>query len=126
MATIFELKEHLKDGGKIKRYAWKEGKWIKLIGDTFVDDDGLEFPSFPSYAFDSDWEVYEEPFKITHTGLYRSRDGRKAYISFVNNDNGEFCGIVEGEMRSRFWYESGKLWKNEEDPEDIVAEWEED
>ena len=126
MATLFELKEHLKKGGKIKRAFWEEGEWIRLVEQSFVDEDGMNFPFLPVDAFDSDWEVYKEPIKITHTGLYKTRDGRKVFISSVDpsaNFTYVLFGVIEGERRNRIWSKKGELWKNEESPEDIVSEW---
>lgn len=125
MATLFELKEHLKKGGKIKRYSWEEGEWIKLIGNTFVDEDGVEFPFSPEDALYCSWEVYKEPFKITHTGLYKTRDGRKVFISRIKRINSELCvasGVIENENIVRCWPTEGTV-EEDETALDIVAEW---
>ena len=124
MATIAELKEHLENGGKIRRPYWEEGAFIKLIGNTFVGENGLEYPFSPEDALYCYWEVYEKPFWITHTGLYKTRAGKKAYVSFISNDDCEFYGVIDGEKRIMFWYKSGGIWKYGGAPEDIVAEWE--
>ena len=127
MATLFELKEHLRNGGKIKSASWVEGEWIKLIGNTFVDEDGSEYPFSPEDALYCDWEVYEEPFKITHTGLYRTRNGRRAFVCFINPCNSDcfpILGVVEDQVRIMNWTRNGVLWTDEENPKDIVSEWE--
>lgn len=121
MTTLFELKEHLKKGGKIKRYSWEEGEWIKLIGNTFVDEDGVEFPFSPTDALYCSWEVYKEPFKITRTGLYKTRDGRKVFISRINNARCVASGVIENECIVRCWPSEGSV--DDETASDIVAEW---
>ena len=133
MATLFELKEHLRNGGKIRRVSWKKGDWVRLVDSAFVDEDGLDYPSFPEYAFDTDWEVYEEPkkkFKITHTGLYKTRKGRKAFVSCevkYPTLKAPFYGLVEGSLSTRWWAKDGKTLcdiSEDEKEFDIVSEWE--
>lgn len=66
-------------------------------------------------------------FKVSHTGLYKTRDGRKVFVSSIDpsaNFTYILFGVIEGERRNRIWSKKGELWKNEESPEDIVAEWE--
>jgi len=68
----------------------------------------------------------KERFEITHTGNYKTRDGRKALVSYIDPDESIYViwGVIEGEMHSRIWTKKGELLTEEENPEDIVAEWE--
>ena len=126
MATLFELKAHLENGEKIRRPYWEEGAFIKLIGNTFVGENGLEYPFSPEDALYCYWEVYEEPFKITHTGLYKTRDGRKVFVSFVDKGENPYatCGVIEEGFTIKTWTRSGRFRISEENSEDIVSEWE--
>ena len=125
MATLFELKEHLRNGGKIRRVSWKKGDWVRLVDSAFVDEDGLDYPSFPEYAFDTDWEVYKEPkkkFEITHTGMYKTRDGREAFVGTIEKDTlYPIKGFIEGDKNITCWAKNGKNWDSENDADDIVS-----
>lgn len=122
MATIIDLKEHIENGGKIRRPCWDKDTYIYLDNDEFREGRCL-FYSNRELLLD-DWEVYGEPFKITHTGLYKTRDGRMALVSFIRNSDYGVFGVIDGENYSRCWDISGEFWTGEENPEDIVAEWE--
>lgn len=63
----------------------------------------------------------EEPFEITQTGFYRTRDGRKVYVSDVEN---YAYGVVDGERRIRNWSLEGRWAVTSLDDIDIVAKWE--
>ena len=122
MATLFELKERLERGGKIRRPSWGKGAYVKL---ALVDEQEGYF--YDKQVFLDDWEVYEEPkkqFEITHTGLYKTRDGRMALVSFIRNSDHGVFGVIDGENYSRCWDRSGENCAGEENPEDIVSEWE--
>jgi len=72
-------------------------------------------------------KIRRKPFKVTHTGFYKTRDGRKAFVSYVEPSNFypyRVFGVVCGEGYSSFWSKKGELWIDEEHPKDIVAEWE--
>lgn len=122
MATLFDLKLHLKNDGKIKRHFWEEGAFIKLIGNTFVCEDGLEYPFSPEDALYCDWEVYDYSFKITHTGIYKTRDGSKTYVSFV--ENRLVHGVFEGDFNIQNWGVDGSWITGKKSDKDIVSEWE--
>lgn len=124
--NINELKEHLENGGKIRRPNWGKDNYVYLDDDELSEAGGLLYYSYKDLLL-NDWEAYGElkgKFKITHTGLYKTRDGRMAFVSGVKSNT--CMGIVEAEEESRVWFKSGKLWDNEEHPVDIVSEWKED
>jgi hypothetical protein len=132
MATITDLMEYLDNGGKVRRPCW--GKGINMILDNtgFYLSTGSRFSS--RQLFFDDWEVYKEPrkkkFKITHTGLYKTRNGRMALVSCEVKDptlKAPFYGVVEGGLTTRWWTKSGKnVCEPYEDGKefDIVSEWE--
>lgn len=129
MATITELKEHLEKGGKIRRPCWGKGTYIYLDGDDTLTSQCEIYYCNKQLLLD-DWEVYEEPkkkkFEITHTGLYKTRDGRMAFVSFISNFDFGIFGVIDGKYLGSRWTKSGKIWNGEKNPEDIVAEWKED
>jgi hypothetical protein len=128
--NINELKEHLENGGKIRRPGWGKNAYVYLDDDgELSQEDGLLYYSNKDLLLD-DWEVYGKPkkkeFEITHTGLYKTRDGRMAFVSFVSNFDFGIFGVIDGENLGSRWSENGKSWNGEESPVDIVAEWKED
>ena len=135
MTTITDLKEHLEKGGKIRRSGWQKGEYICLNDDydeDLIDEDKCYFCD--KQILSDDWEVYKEPkkkFEITHTGLYKTRKGRKAFVScevkYPTTLKAPFFGIVEGGLTTRWWTKTGKnLCEPFEDGKefDIVSEWE--
>lgn len=122
MATIIDLKEHLENGGKIRRPFWKEGEWIRIFNHAFVDNACVGFPFLPEDALYCDWEVYREPFEITHTGIYKTRGGRQVYISYI--EIRFVYGVFEGEINIQNWNVDGSLITGEKSDDDIVSEWE--
>lgn len=125
MATIIDLKEHLENGGKIRRPFWKEGEWIRIFNHAFVDNACVGFPFLPEDALYCDWEVYGEskkPFKITHTGLYKTRSGRLAFVGTIEKSAlYPIKGFIEGDKNITCWAKNGKNWDSENDADDIVS-----
>lgn len=76
---------------------------------------------FVNYKVDYLYFEEEEPFKITETGFYKTRDGRKVYVSDVEN---YAYGVVDGERRIRNWSLEGRWAVTNLDDIDIVAKWE--
>ena len=127
--NIHELKEHLENGGRIRRPCWGKNAYLFLEDDELTEGGGIcggLFYSNKELLLD-DWVIYGELDKVTHTGSYRTRDGRKAFISSIVPDKDftyTLFGVIDGERRSRTWTEKGELLEGELYPEDIVAEWE--
>ena len=120
MATIAELKEHLENGGKIRRPSWRKGNYIFIDDDELTEVEGSYFSS-RALLFD-DWEIYEEPFEITHTGLYKTRDGREAFVGTIeNNALYPIKGFIEGDKNITCWAKNGKNWDSENEADDIVS-----
>jgi len=128
MATILDLKEHLEKGGKIRRPSWGKSAYVFLEHDEFTDFGGF-FYSNRDLLLD-DWEVYGESkkkkFKITHAGLYKTRDGREAFVGTVeNNTLYPIQGFIRGDKHITCWAKNGKNWDSENDADDIVSKREE-
>ena len=128
--NLYKLKEHLQKGGKVRKHSWKRGVFIKTKDNCFVKDD--DSPYFDTDIIDNDWEVYREPkkrCKITHTGLYKTRDCSRVFVSSVDKRDEFFPvkGIIEGNGRNGCWNKKGDYFLDGRlCGEDIVAEWKED
>ena len=74
-------------------------------------------------------EDKEKPFEITHSGLYKTRDGRKAFVSYIKPDKKKIfpvVGIIEGKTVPTLWSVNGS-WNvclENENENDIVSKWE--
>ena len=62
--------------------------------------------------------------KITETGLYKTRDGRRVFISNIANN---FCcaGLIEGQLEIQTWNTDGINIVYGKSNYDIVSKWEE-
>ena len=117
MATIIELKEHLEHSGKIRRPSWGKGTYIKL---ALVDEQESYFCN--KQLLSDDWEVYEEPFEITHTGIYKTRNGREAFVGTIDNDTlYPIKGFIAGNKDITCWAKNGKNWDSDNEADDIVS-----
>jgi hypothetical protein len=58
--------------------------------------------------------------KITPGNLYRTRDGRKAFVAYKNH--ARFLGMVKGEMASVAWDMIG-VYPGSTDCLDLIAPW---
>lgn len=123
MATITELKEHLENGGKIRRPCWGKKAYIFLYDDELTEAGGL-FYSNKELLLD-DWVIYEDPkkkFEITHIGMYKTRDGREAFVgTLANNDLYPIKGFIEGDKNTTCWAKNGKNWDSDNEADDIVS-----
>jgi hypothetical protein len=62
--------------------------------------------------------------KIEAGKLYRTRDGRKAFVARFGYDL-SFSGLIEGNLAADYWYPSGRSFDEDEPHLDLVAEWDE-
>ncbi len=114
-------------GKKVRNIEWPACQFIYENDDyTIIDQNGIEcnFYIFSPQGADS-WEVVEEPeFKITETGLYKTRDGRKAFVHYFDYD-GDVRGVVARNPATMYWTVHGLCANGyvytEED--DIVSKW---
>lgn len=67
----------------------------------------------------------EEPFEIKEAGLYKTRDGRKVFVScIINGDIPLVRGIIQDEEHITSWYLSGEYEQCFKNNEDIISKWE--
>lgn len=77
-------------------------------------------------------EAQDLKFKIRQGSFYKTRDGRRVFISFVDDEDfvtrSAVIGIIEGGHSSLRWGINGRRSKGRQEadktPCDIVAEWE--
>lgn len=62
----------------------------------------------------------EEPFEIKETGLYKTRDGRKAFVSYIDESA---IGILENDCRIRNWEINGNYDDKDKTEFDILSKW---
>ena len=82
------------------------------------------------YLVNDESAYFEEPekLKLEVGKCYRTRDGRKAFISSINNDSEfPFRGIIIGFDSTAVWLENGKfnVYQSENDL-DLISEWSDD
>lgn len=119
-----EIFAHLKAGRVVARddddgtYKLVNGLVCRYEGDTITDI---------GYTLDlEDAALYidiEEPFKINGTGLYKTRDGRRALVSFISNDKDlvfPAYGIVEGDSSRDSWRLDGHALNDKTSVDDLV------
>lgn len=102
---------------------------LKMI-DGIIIERGRDCTGF-NYAFIvdrniSDYYFEEEPFEITETGVYKTRDGRKAFVYKISDETNTIYPIhyiVEKEDDSILATKQGKYDTGETEL-DIVAKWE--
>ena len=84
-----------------------------------------------SYYFETDEkpkEKTEEHFEIKGRGLYKTRDGRKAFVSniYIDDDgDDEVLGIIDGEEELMCWELDGfRMDRKKPNEVDIISKWE--
>ena len=61
MSYLEELLPEFRNGAKIRRKDWRDGKYIKLSGVYAKDEYGDVYFIEPNEITADDWELYEEP-----------------------------------------------------------------
>lgn len=101
----------------------KKGEVIKIDGterNSFKMIDGVVCSCYENKAYiigsgidieDNDYFFEDkEPFKITKTGKYRTKDGRIVFISLL--DEKRVYGVIEGRKYTECWYPNGQYEEN--------------
>ena len=64
---------------------------------------------------------------ITKTGLYKTRDGRRAFVYYYDEDeDAPWKGCVEGYYPLQWFYNNGHTSASEQYPDDIIGPWEDE
>lgn len=89
-----------------------------LGGSIYLDDKVL--------YFEIEEETIKEHFEITETGLYKTRDGSRAFVAYIE-DVGPYPvkGKIEGTSEEFSWTRKGFNIDNEIFNTDIISKWEE-
>lgn len=86
---------------------------IRLNCTLILDDEDL--------YFEIEEETIKEPFEITKPGVYKTRNGLKAYISFV--DGNDAIGVIENYSCLENWEINGIHYDRNNAGLDIVSKW---
>lgn len=67
----------------------------------------------------------KKPFRITKPGLYRTRDGRKAFVSSVNHEGFSYpvTALIQGEVYIRTYKELGHHFGGVDNLADLISRW---
>ena len=122
--TLEEIIKRLKNGEIVKVENSKE--YFKMIDGVvcrFFDYGNI---GISSVLFTEPDDVYfetEEPFEIKEAGLYKTRDGRKVFVSKIYDDY--ILGLVDGDKELMSWNLNGFVFNDErEDNQNIIGKWE--
>lgn len=82
-----------------------------------------------SFVTDAACKYYfetEEPFEIKETGLYKTRDGRKVFVSHIGDSDNTYnvSGIILNDYLSKNWTIKGRINTGYKGHEDIISKWE--
>lgn len=77
-------------------------------------------PLCPDYYFEE-----PEELKLEVGKCYRTRDGRKAFISNIYEDK-SCLGVISGEKKFYQWHDNGKFLGELENNTDLISEWSDD
>lgn len=126
--TIDEIRDYLLKGNKVFEdgscYCYAYDNQLKTINcyDVYADTDTVyqintSITINPNLYFNADTEII-----LQKDHIYKTRTGEKAYIHAVNLD-GEFVGVILGEVTPFTWSSCGTYLGNNPDF-DIVVVWE--
>ena len=123
--TLEEICDKLSRGGiigfgdKYRKIKVEKGTIRIIFGDGSSYD--TKIPLDKEFYFEC------EPFEIKETGIYKTRDGKKAFVSFIktNGKNKNICGVIDGDDSIFDWKENGYYSIEGEPTEyDIIGKWE--
>lgn len=128
--TPEEVIKRLGNGEVIKKVG--DNSTISLINGILVRKSGLYAWINDNLCISDNESLYyfeeEESIEITETGVYKTRDGRKAYIFRIDKDEDDAYPVVYVVENEAYTLSATKQGKNVIDHEtslDIVAKWEE-
>lgn len=121
--TLEEIIKRLKNGEVVH----SDGSWTYKMIDGII----CAFWSKESYIgamidLDVESESYfetEEPLTFEQGKFYKTRDGKKAYISSITTTY--IYGIITGKTSMDTWHLNGMHWNNKESHKnDLISKWE--
>lgn len=128
MADIIQAAKWLEEGNRIARKIWKDDGdgyhiYRNKYGVIFESSADKEYPfrKLEELMWD-DWEIYEEPFEITETGMYKTKEGARAFISCI--ERGFVVGIIDRATNTSSWYNDGTIICGACESFNIVSKWE--
>lgn len=120
--------ECIKAGKKVTEnngwtYSWKEGYiYCKYCDGAWVYNAAVGDENLRGMEVEEHKE--EKPLKIETGRFYCTRDGRRAYCFFKEED-GFYNFVIDGQIGCGTYAEDGLVLSEEENPDDIVDYWEE-
>ena len=123
--TPEEIIKRLKNGEIIK-FDCDNTFHIKMI-------DGIICRIYENYfiingGFDNDGFYFEteEPLTFEQGKFYKTRDGKKAFVSFIAGDGRKYpvSGIICGEALTSAWETNGRIITDNQSDQDIISKWE--
>lgn len=123
-----EVIKRLKNGEIVKHKNYKY--IIKMIDNVIVLIDEEDVIIGDSLVIDNENDYYfeeNESFKITETGLYKTRNGRKAFVFKIDKDVDDAYPVNYVIKNEDYTLSASKQGRNVADHEtamDIVAKWE--
>jgi hypothetical protein len=86
--TDDKIKEHLDKGGKIRCKNWKSFVYVTLEREYksfFIDERNVKYNLSANQIFLDDWEITEEPVKITRAQLAEAWNKRVASATLLKH-----------------------------------------
>lgn len=122
--TSEEIIKRLKDGEIVKRQLGDNELIFKMIDGIIVMEEAGQRTIGEAIYVDEIEDYYveeEEKFEIKEIGVYKTRNGRKVFISKVE---WYAFGVIEGTTEIHDWYVSGQYASCKQHEMDIVSKWE--
>lgn len=115
--------------GEVVRYRGTDYiiKYIDGVLCTLFDDGDVDINSILMIRKVGDY-YFETPdeLKLEVDKCYKTRDGRKAFVSYYDEKNKQYHGCVLGRSEIVYWYENGSWYEDQEHDVDIISEWSDD
>lgn len=124
--TPEEITQRLKNGEVVKME--HSASYIKMIDGIMVRFYPLHKPYINApINLDNDDFYFEteEPLTFEEGKFYKTRDGRKVFVScIINGDFPLVRGVIQGEECITSWYLSGEYEQCFKNDVDIISKWE--
>lgn len=124
-----EVIKRLKDGDVIHKdnssviIKFIDGVTVKEHGTIIIYNYMITIDEINDYYFEE-----EEKFEITETGIYKTREGKKAFVYEIDEGDDDIYHvyyIVENDGRTFSVTKQGRVNKYNTSPNDLVSKWKE-